>query len=103
MQSSISNASSEVQDCQSARLKKAAKKLIVFLVFGIVITYLTLPIVALFLYEPVSSFISSLSSEMVKEAIKLSLLTTFTSLFIVIVLALRWRTITPAISTAARE
>jgi molybdate transport system permease protein len=85
MQSTISNSSSEVQNSQSTRLKKAAAKLIVFLVFGVVISYLTLPIVALFLYEPISSFVNSLSSEMVQEAIKLSLLTTFTSLFIVII------------------
>ena len=85
MQSTISNISSEVQNNQSTRFKKAAKKLMLFLVFGVVITYLTLPIVALFLYEPVSSFVNSLSSEMVQEAIKLSLLTTFTSLFIVII------------------
>jgi molybdate transport system permease protein len=85
MQSRISNSSSEVQNSQSTRFKKAAAKLIVFLVFAVVISYLTLPIMALFLYEPISSFVNSLSSEMVKEAIKLSLLTTFTSLFIVII------------------
>jgi molybdate transport system permease protein len=84
MKSTISNASFEARDVKLTRLKKAAQLLIVFLFFGVVITYLALPIVALFLSETVSSFVSSLSTEMVQEAIKLSLVTTSTTLAIVV-------------------
>ncbi len=56
-----------------------------FLFFGVVVTYLALPIVALFLNETASGFISSLSTEMVQEAIKLSLVTTSMTLAVVII------------------
>jgi molybdate transport system permease protein len=84
MKSTISNASFEVRDAKSTRLKKGVKLLIVFLFFGVVVTYLALPIVALFLNETASSFTSSLSTPMVQEAIKLSLITTSTTLVVVI-------------------
>jgi molybdate transport system permease protein len=85
MTATASNAASEAQNHQSTRLKKAAKLLFVSLCFGVVITYLTLPIAALFVNETFSSFISSLSSEMIQEAIKLSLVTTSTTLAVVII------------------
>jgi len=84
MKSTISNVSFEAKDAKATRLKKAAKLLIVFLFFGIVVSYLALPIVALFLNETVSSFIGSLSTAMVQEAIKLSLVTTLATLVVVI-------------------
>jgi molybdate transport system permease protein len=85
MKSTISNASFEARNAKSTRLKKAAKLLIVFLLFGVVVAYLALPIVALFAYGTPSGFISSLSTEMVQEAIKLSLITTLTTLAVVII------------------
>jgi molybdate transport system permease protein len=85
MKSTISNASFEARNAKSTRLKNAARLLIVFLLFGVVVTYLALPIVALFAYGTLSGFFSSLSTEMVQEAIKLSLITTLTTLAVVII------------------
>jgi molybdate transport system permease protein len=85
MKSTISNASFEARNAKSTRLTKAGKSLIVFLLFGVVITYLALPIVALFAYGTPSGLISSLSTEIVQEAIKLSLITTLTTLAVVII------------------
>ena len=85
MKSTISNVSFEARDAKSTRLRNAATLLIVFLVFGVVVTYLALPIVALFVYGTLSGFISSLSTEMVQEAIKLSLITTLTTLAVVVI------------------
>jgi molybdate transport system permease protein len=58
--------------------------LIIFLIFGVVVAFVGLPIVALFWYGTPSGFLSSFSSEMVVEALKLSLVTTLTTLLIVI-------------------
>jgi molybdate transport system permease protein len=85
MKSTISKASFEARDAKTTRLKNAATPLIVFLLFGVVVTYLALPIVALFAYGTLSGFVSSLSTEMVQEAIKLSLITTLTTLAVVII------------------
>jgi molybdate transport system permease protein len=85
MKSTSSNASFEARSAKSTRLKKAAALLIVFLMFAVVVTYLALPIVALFAYGTLSGFISSLSTDMVQEAIKLSLITTLTTLAVVII------------------
>jgi molybdate transport system permease protein len=85
MKSTSSNVSFEARDAKSTRLRNAATLLIVFLVFGVVVTYLALPIVALFAYGTLSGFISSLSTQMVQEAIKLSLITTLTTLAVVVI------------------
>ena len=85
MKSTSSNASLEARSAKSTRLKKAAALLVVFLMFAVVVTYLALPIVALFAYGTLSGFISSLSTEIVQEAIKLSLITTLTTLAVVII------------------
>jgi molybdate transport system permease protein len=58
--------------------------LVVLLLFGVVVTFLALPIVALFANASLSGFIESLSSIMVAEAIRLSLITTLTTLLIVV-------------------
>jgi molybdate transport system permease protein len=85
MKSTITNTSFEARTAKSTRIKKAAKLLVVFLLFGVVVAYFALPIAALFAYGTPSGFISSLSTEMVQEAIKLSLITTLTTLTVVII------------------
>jgi molybdate transport system permease protein len=58
--------------------------LIVFLLFAVVVTFVGLPILALFWYGTPSGFLNSFSSDIVVEALKLSLVTTLTTLLVVI-------------------
>ncbi|HYB59737.1 MAG TPA: ABC transporter permease [Candidatus Acidoferrales bacterium] len=74
-------------DAISARLAgftKAVRLLVILLLFGVVVTFVALPIIALFANASLSGFIESLSSEMVAEAIRLSLITTLATLLIVV-------------------
>jgi len=58
--------------------------LIVFLVFAVVVAFVGLPILALFAYGTLSGFLNSFSSDFVVDALRLSLVTTLTTLLIVI-------------------
>ncbi|HYA82300.1 MAG TPA: ABC transporter permease [Candidatus Bathyarchaeia archaeon] len=58
----------------------------IYLVFGIFIAFISLAIVSLFFRISLNGFFQSLTTEVVVEAIKLSILTSFFSLIIVIVL-----------------
>ena len=65
-------------------LSRTVRFLIVFLSFAVVVTFVGLPLVALFAYGTPSGFLNSLSTQMLVEAIQLSLVTTLTTLLIVI-------------------
>jgi molybdate transport system permease protein len=84
MRSAQSNAHFEAKRARFAGFSKAVRLLVVLLLFGVVVTFLALPIVALFANASLSGFIESLSSIMVAEAIRLSLITTLTTLLIVV-------------------
>ncbi|MGZ4920197.1 MAG: ABC transporter permease [Halobacteriota archaeon] len=64
--------------------KKHASSLIIYLVFGLAITFIGLPILALFLHVSFQGFVTSFSTAMVIDALKLSLLTSLTSLGIIV-------------------
>jgi len=68
------------------RLVRRALFFTIYLVFGIFIAFISLAIVSLFFRISLNSFLQSLTTEVVVEAIKLSILTSFFSLIIVIVL-----------------
>jgi molybdate transport system permease protein len=68
------------------RLVKRALFLTIYLAFGIFIAFIGLVIVSLFFRISLNGFLQSLTTEVVVEAIKLSILTSFSSLIIVIVL-----------------
>jgi len=68
------------------RLVKRALFLTIYLAFGIFIAFIGLAIVSLFFRISLNGFLQSLTTEVVVEAIKLSILTSFSSLIIVIVL-----------------
>ena len=61
--------------------------LIVFLLFAVVVTFVGLPMVALFSQATLSGFLNSFSTELVVQALKLSLLTTLSTLCIVVLYA----------------
>jgi molybdate transport system permease protein len=65
-------------------LSRSVWFLIIFLLFAVVVTFVGLPILALFAYGTPSGFLNSFSSEIVVDALKLSLVTTLTTLLIVI-------------------
>ena len=68
------------------RLVKRALFLTIYLAFGIFIAFIGLVIASLFFRISLNGFLQSLTTEVVVEAIKLSILTSFSSLIIVIVL-----------------
>jgi molybdate transport system permease protein len=68
------------------RLVRRALFFTIYLVFGIFVAFISLVIVSLFFRISLNSFLQSLTTEVVVEAIKLSILTSFFSLIIVIVL-----------------
>jgi molybdate transport system permease protein len=65
-------------------LAKITGFLIVFLSFALIITFLAVPVVALFAYGTLSGFLNSLSSQFVVMAIQLSLMTAIITLLVVI-------------------
>jgi len=67
------------------RIRESARPLIVFLLFGVVVTFIGLPIVALFANVTIQGFLNSFSTELVVDALKLSFLTTMSTLAIVII------------------
>ncbi|MGZ4862394.1 MAG: ABC transporter permease [Halobacteriota archaeon] len=66
-------------------LKRGGRSLIIFLLFGLAVTFVALPLAALFAHVTVLGFVSALSTDMVVEALKLSFLTSGISLLVVIV------------------
>lgn len=84
MQSAPPHASFDAGNARLTGFKRAVRLLVVLLVFGVVVTFVALPIIALFANAALSGFIESLSSEMVGEAVKLSIITTLTTLLIVV-------------------
>ena len=68
------------------RLVRRALFFTIYLAFGIFIAFIGLAIVSLFFRISLNGFLQSLTTEVVVEAIKLSILTSFSSLIIVIVL-----------------
>jgi molybdate transport system permease protein len=77
--------SSHAQNAKpTGTLKRTARSLIIFLLFGMVVAFVGLPIAALFLHVTLSGFLNSFSTELVVEALKLSLLTTLSTLSIVV-------------------
>lgn len=68
------------------RLVKKALFFTIYLTFGIFIAFIGLVIVSLFFRISLNGFLQSLTTEVVVEAIKLSILTSFSSLIIVIAL-----------------
>jgi molybdate transport system permease protein len=68
------------------RLVRRALFFTIYLVFGIFVAFISLVIVSLFFRISLNSFLQSLTTEVVVEAVKLSILTSFFSLIIVIVL-----------------
>jgi molybdate transport system permease protein len=71
----------------AAMLKRTARSLIIFLLFGVVVAFVGLPMVALFSQATLSGFLNSFSTELVVQALKLSLLTTLSTLCIVVLYA----------------
>jgi molybdate transport system permease protein len=65
-------------------LGKTVVFLLVFLAFAVVVTFVGLPLVALFAYGTLPGFLNSLSSPVLVQAIQLSLVTTLTTLLLVI-------------------
>jgi molybdate transport system permease protein len=65
-------------------LKRGARSLIIFMLFGLAVTFIGLPLVALFAHVTLPGFVSAFSSDMVIEALKLSFLTSGISLLVVI-------------------
>ena len=63
----------------TATLSKSVGFLIVFLSFAVVVIFVSLPLLALFAYGTLSGFLNSLSSPVVVEAIRLSVVTTLTT------------------------
>jgi len=68
------------------RLVRRALFFTIYLAFGIFIAFIGLAIISLFFRISLNGFLQSLTTEVVVEAIKLSILTSFSSLIIVIVL-----------------
>ncbi len=65
-------------------LSRTVVFLIVFLAFAVVVTFVALPLVALFAYGTLPGFLNSLSSQVLVQAIQLSLVTTLATLLLVI-------------------
>ena len=84
MQSAPHHASFDARNARLTGFKRTVRLLVVLLVFGAVVTFVALPIIALFANATLSGFIESLSSEMVVEAVKLSIITTLTTLLIIV-------------------
>jgi len=68
----------------TATLGKTTVLLLIFLAFAVVVTFVGLPLVALFAYGTLSGFLNSLSSPVFVQAIQLSLVTTVTTLLLVV-------------------
>jgi len=66
-------------------LSKSVGLLIVFISFAVVVTFIGLPLVALFSFGTLSGFLDSLSSPVLVQAVQLSIVTTLTTLVLVIV------------------
>ncbi len=66
--------------------KKHVSSLFIYLVFGLAITFIGLPILALFLRVSFSGVVTSFSTAMVMDALKLSLLTSVTSCGIIVLI-----------------
>ena len=69
----------------SDRLKRNSLLLVVYLLFGALIAFISLTIAALFFKISLDSFIQSLTTDVVREAIRLSFLTSIASVVIVII------------------
>jgi molybdate transport system permease protein len=69
----------------SDKLIKNSLLLVVYLLFGALIAFVSLTIAALFFKISLNSFIQSLTTDVVQEAIRLSFLTSFFSVVIVII------------------
>ena len=69
----------------SDKLKRNSLLLVVYLLFGALIAFVSLTIAALFFKISLDSFIQSLTTDVVREAIKLSFLTSICSVVIVII------------------
>jgi molybdate transport system permease protein len=69
----------------SKKLKRNSLLLIVYLSFGALIAFISVTIAALFFKISLDSFIQSLTTDVVREAVKLSLLTSVSAVVIVII------------------
>jgi molybdate transport system permease protein len=69
---------------KSQSLKRGTRFLIIFLLFGLAVTFIALPLVALFAHVSLQGFISSFSTDMVLEALNLSFVTSGVSLLIIL-------------------
>ncbi len=67
------------------KLKRSSLLLVVCLLFGALIAFVSLTIAALFFKISLDSFIQSLTTDVVREAIKLSILTSVSSVVIIII------------------